>query len=375
MVLRPKTKDDEVKLFDNYKIKSVVPLDEYLGLNKLPFKITIGAMLEIAYWVQRSHSYEDAEEGLKKYTKIIANNDTIRFVANEIGKIIFDIEYKKAEEAFKRFTSGEVKFPTKKIDHDLYIETDGAMFHSRQKDEDGHTWKENKLGMVFCSDTFYRWRDKKTGERQKKIGIREYTAYVGKIEIFQKFLLACALRNGYGNHRNTILLSDGAPWIKNMKSLLFADTIHILDFFHLSENVSTFAKQYFNNDEDKYKPWVDEVKILLKESKYKTVINDLEKLDKRKLRKCKFSLKQYIINNQNSIDYKSYESNDWFIGSGAIESGNKTVLQERLKQAGMRWNIQTAQFIVTLMTKAKSHLWESDVVKLILQHFGVENIF
>jgi pimeloyl-ACP methyl ester carboxylesterase len=38
------------------------------------------------------------------------------------------------------------------------------------------------------------------------------------------------------------------------------------------------------------------------------------------------------------------------------------VLQQRLKQAGMRWNIESAQPVLTLKAKAESDLWEKDVV-------------
>jgi len=63
-----------------------------------------------------------------------------------------------------------------------------------------------------------------------------------------------------------------------------------------------------------------------------------------------------------------YESKGYFIGSGAIESGNKIFLQDRLKRAGMRWNIPTAQAMLTLKTKAGSDLWYTDVELLFLAH-------
>jgi hypothetical protein len=37
------------------------------------------------------------------------------------------------------------------------------------------------------------------------------------------------------------------------------------------------------------------------------------------------------------------------------------VLQQRLKQAGMRWNVSTAQNLLTLKAKAESGLWHTDV--------------
>ncbi|MCL1918127.1 MAG: OmpA family protein, partial [Peptococcaceae bacterium] len=61
----------------------------------------------------------------------------------------------------------------------------------------------------------------------------------------------------------------------------------------------------------------------------------------------------------------------YFIGSGAIESGNKIVLQQRLKQASMRWNVSSAQPMLTLKTKCESNLWEKDaVIPFTSKHVG-----
>lgn len=48
-----------------------------------------------------------------------------------------------------------------------------------------------------------------------------------------------------------------------------------------------------------------------------------------------------------------------------MESSNKVIVQKRLKQAGMRWNAETAQYILTLITKWESELWESEAKSLI----------
>ncbi|MDR1622158.1 MAG: ISKra4 family transposase, partial [Synergistaceae bacterium] len=66
--------------------------------------------------------------------------------------------------------------------------------------------------------------------------------------------------------------------------------------------------------------------------------------------------------NAANIDYPAYIAKGYFIGSGAIESGNKLVLQQRLKQPGMRWNVETAQSLLTLRAKAESDLWEKNVL-------------
>jgi hypothetical protein len=58
----------------------------------------------------------------------------------------------------------------------------------------------------------------------------------------------------------------------------------------------------------------------------------------------------------------------YFIGSGAIENGNKLVWQDRLKRAGTHWNIVTAQAVLTLKTKAESNVGFRDAEQPFLSH-------
>jgi hypothetical protein len=359
-VLRPKSKEDLKKLLETENIKSVVPLDQYLGIAKLPFKITVDAMLQISYWAQNQLSYQRAEDAISKIMHVSVNDDTVRLVSNFIGNIIFREDCRKAKEAYELLNSCQLPST-----HDkkgvLYILTDGAALNTRHKDENNSTWRENKLGEVFSTDHIHFWKTKK-GETEHRILQKEYISYIGPASEFKKHLLACALRNGYGRYKTTVVLSDGATWIRNMVDELFPDAQHILDYFHLSENVHTFAKYRFNNNEKEYIPWAESVCQELKASNYAEVLQRLEPYKSLSLPAGVVNLYGYIHNNINNIDYASYERSGYFIGSGAIESGNKTVLQSRLKQAGMRWNIDTAQAMVTLRSKDESALWDTLVV-------------
>ncbi|MDR1084275.1 MAG: hypothetical protein LBP22_05295 [Deltaproteobacteria bacterium] len=60
-----------------------------------------------------------------------------------------------------------------------------------------------------------------------------------------------------GNYSQTISLSlsEGAAWIRNLREELFPEAQQILDFYHLSENISNFDKNAFNFDKFKYMPW------------------------------------------------------------------------------------------------------------------------
>jgi hypothetical protein len=361
-VLRPQTKEDEQRLKEIEGVTLIVPMDEYLEIAKLPFKMTADLMVEVAFWGQNQRSYQAAEEALLKVLGVSVNDDTIRMVTNAIGSIVYENDCRAAEDAYARLNAGKLQFPRRKKEGILYIETDGAALNTRHKGDDGSTWRENKLGVVFSSDNIRFWKDKK-GNRQHSINKREYISYIGSASEFQKHLLACAIRNGYGKYRQTVILSDGATWIRNMKDELFPDAQQILDFYHLCENVSDYAKHAFKMDESKYKPWADRICKVLKESRHEEVLAELESFGEKASGNCPVNLKTYIKNNAANIDYASYEKMGYFIGSGAIESGNKVVLQHRLKNAGMRWNVAQAQYLLSLRAKKESDLWQRDVVR------------
>ena len=290
----------------------------------------------------------------------------IRMVANYVGGMVFQEDCKKADEAFSMLESGKLPFD-KDTEGVVYIQTDGAALNTRLKDEAGSTWRENKLGEVFSSKDIRYWIDKK-GKRQHQVIRKEYVSFIGTASEFRKHLLACAIRGGYGNFKEAVVLSDGATWIRNMVEDLFPDAQQILDFYHLCENVNTYAKHLFNMDEAKYEPWAKDICNQLRASQHQLVLRELNSLRDKKLRGCPVNLYGYISNNIKNIDYAAYESKGYFIGSCAIESGNKIVLQDRLKRAGMRWNTHTAQAMLTLKAKAESGLWFTDVEKPFLSY-------
>ncbi len=349
-----------------FREKSIVPLDCALGIDALPFKITPNLMLEIAYYAADQLSYEKAEEYLFRHLGIKVNDDTIRSVTNYIGRIIFEEDCRIAEEAMKQLDCGKLVYP-----HDkkgiLYIETDGAAVNTRIKDANGSSWRENKLGLVFSSDHVRYWNNQK-GERVHKILRREYISFLGSAEEFKKHLFAVAVRNGLGRYQTVVLISDGAAWIRNMKEELFPEAQQILDLYHALENISDFSKAIFSNEEEAHK-WARKIGDMLKDGKKEDIFKELKKYENVSLPAGVVNIYTYLKNNEHNIDYPQYKKLGYFVGDGAIESGNKTVMQARMKQAGMRWSPVTAQYILSLRAKIQSGLWDSYVVPFILRHF------
>jgi hypothetical protein len=364
-ILRPAGKEDAQKLLELDGRSSIIPMDEALGIDKLPYKMTARMMLEAAFWAQNQGSYERAQQILKRHN-IEVNDDIIRNIVNHIGSYIFQIDCQIAEKNYEKLLKSQINF-NYNINGVLYIETDGAALNTTIKSDDDTTWRENKLGIVFTSDNIRYWTDKH-GNRQHEIKKREYTSFLGSVDYFKILLFSSALRNGYGKYKETVILSDGATWIRNMVKELYPDSQQILDFFHLCENIHNYSKLYFKKNNNLAKKWAEKICQLFKESKIEEAISIIYKLQTKY--NIKPNLHKYISNNLDNIDYAKYIKKGFFIGSGAIESANKLVMQSRMKRPGQRWHPTSAQNMLTLRAKQESGLWQEEVVKPIMNFYS-----
>lgn len=61
-VLRPIDQESKNNLITLNHRNVVIPLDEFLGIDNLPFKISIQMILDIAYWAVTFKSYQATED-------------------------------------------------------------------------------------------------------------------------------------------------------------------------------------------------------------------------------------------------------------------------------------------------------------------------
>jgi hypothetical protein len=371
-MLSPQKRSRDLELLRKKTGKTtVVPLDDWLGISRLPFKATPAAMLEVAHYAAELLSYKSAVQYIaKSYMKAELNHETVRKITDTIGSIVRLSDKKKSDKIFALLEKGELNHTTKKRDGVLYLETDGAMLPTKEDGEKGAIWRENKIAMAFSSDHMRLRKKKGQDEDRYDLDKREYTCYLGGIDVFQRLMFALAIRNGYGKYKTTVILSDGAIWIRNMKDTFYHDAIRILDFWHLCEHIYDFAKLYFDNDQHKYKSWAEMAKNEFRNSRHMKIMPEIEKMQaKLSSDDSKAKLFTYLKNNIDSIDYASYRKMGLYIGSGHIESGNMSVAQERMKRPGMRWKEESANNLLALRAKLKSDLWEQDVVLPVLRHY------
>ena len=137
-VLRPVDSVSKERLLETDGISTVIPLDCALHVNNLPFKMTVSMMLEVAFYATVLASYQAAEEIIRKIYDAAVNDDTVRLIANHIGKAVFEADCRAAEECMEQLEKGMLSYPLDK-NGVLYLETDGAALNTRFLDENGST--------------------------------------------------------------------------------------------------------------------------------------------------------------------------------------------------------------------------------------------
>lgn len=307
---------------------------------KIPQDKWLPIVLELACALGVSSEFPNSHKLFQKWT---LNNLTEKTVANQVeksGNLLQNQEFKPYEQSDNCQSNKSIE-SDQALDL-LYIGVDGVMTPLNKK----QGYKEAKVGVIFWNKD----HQKVKGQRGK-IRQREYVATLKSRNEFRNRVSSLSHQMITAkNAHSTVVIGDGAHWIWEMAQEQFPDSVEILDFFHLSEYVWAVAKAAYPYQEQKQKNWVDIQQQLLKKSQWKTVIDNGNKLkrNKKDLIDAIIDLERYLTNNKSRIDYQSYLKSGLMIGSGVVESSNRRVVTQRLKQAGMHWSIFGAEGVMAL---------------------------
>jgi hypothetical protein len=134
-----------------------------------------------------------------------------------------------------------------------------------------------------------------------------------------------------------IALTDGGNGLEHFIDVNFPRAEKILDFQHASEYVNDFAKAYRPKEGELAEIWCH----ALKHEGGKVVLAIFEGLDRSQMTTTAQQeydkTLTYFRNQVHRMDYPTYLSKGWQIGTGAVESACKTVVNQRLNMGGMRW--------------------------------------
>ena len=141
--------------------------------------------------------------------------------------------------------------------------------------------------------------------------------------------------------RNLVFISDGALWLRQLMKKTCPQATLILDIYHAMEPIGQGGKASFRTRQAA-SDWFNEQRSLILDSKLDEVLTNLKRLPIAPA--LRDSVWAYLQANRDRMDDKTYCERGLLIGSEAIESAHRTVMQQRLKRAGQRWSIDGAQW-------------------------------
>jgi hypothetical protein len=293
-------------------------------------------------------AFEQAAEDLRCYAGIELEPREIERVAEEVGRDVEQWLGQEQEQILHQpsWVSAPALGPAAKF----YVSFDGTGVPVRKEEWIGRPGKqadgsartrEAKLGCVFTQVGL-----DKEGRPQRD---PESTTYVGAIEsstLFGWRMYAEALRRGLTQAKTVIALTDGARYNRTIVQTHFPQAIHIADLFHAYEHLSAIAHILWGQGAKAPKTWRD----LLEAGDIARLVRKAGQRLPASAESKKSLLKElrYFEHNALEMRYAEFRRKKFFVGSGVVEAGCRTVIGERLKQSGMHWSVRGANAIIAL---------------------------
>lgn len=236
----------------------------------------------------------------------------------------------------------------------LYVSADGTGVPMRQEELVGRAGKQPdgsaKTRLAYLGCVFTQHKTDEEGHPVRDYQSTTYVSSLGSIEEFGPCLRQDAIRRGLALAMQVVLLIDGAEGLANMGRLCFPTATQIVDFYHALEHAGKVLLALLGSKEHPdYKTrlgcWA------------KRLLNDkLEQLIAQIRKECAGKPQAeavekelgYFVRNIPRMQYGTFRRKGFFIGSGVIEAGCKTVIGARCKQSGMFWGEPGAENVLAL---------------------------
>ena len=289
-------------------------------------------------------SYQKAENHLQETGGIQVSARQIQRLVQQVGAAAQTWQARAAQQAE----------PGTKAAPIMYLSGDGSGVPMRQEELAGRAGKQPdgsaKTRMAYLGCVFTQHDRDAEGHPVRDHDSTTYVSTFGAIEEFGPLLRQEAIRRGLGLAAQTVLLIDGANGLANMGRQCFPTALQIVDFYHALEHGGQVLMALLGSKEHPdYKPrrrrWA---KQLLKDQVEKLIAQARQEGAGKANAAAVEKELGYFVNNVQRMQYGTFRRQGFFIGSGVVEAGCKTVIGARCKQSGMFWGKPGAQNILAL---------------------------
>jgi hypothetical protein len=316
------------------------PLDEQLGL--LPGGLTPfvhECLVRLAVWMP----FQQAANFLSDMIGVQISKAQVVRVTEAAGAAYVSLQSEQADrierEAPEALPGGDK----------MVMSADGAMVPLRKGE-----WAEVKtlaIGEVQPAE-----------RKQPEEGVRtqciSYFSRLVNAEQFEHLSLVEMHRRGIEKSRQVAAVMDGADWLQNFVTYHRPDAVRILDFAHAGQRIGQIGHALCGEGTPEAKLWSSQRLHQLKHDGPQAILVELRQLQQQhpQLELLSENL-AYLEKREAQMQYPHFQEQGWPIGSGMVESGNKLVVEARLKGAGMHWERSHVNSMLGLRNIVCSDRW------------------
>ena len=132
----------------------------------------------------------------------------------------------------------------------------------------------------------------------------------------------------------------------------------LVDFYHAVEHLVKIAELRTGWKKAERINWIKKHRRLLLHGKIDSVIHSIRSICRGRKSKQLKAERNYFVRNRKRMHYDAISSQGLPIGSGAMESAIRRVVNLRLKGASIYWLEETAEAMLLLRSFYKSGRWE-----------------
>lgn len=306
--------------------------------------------LEVGYTPALARLVCEAAADASGYTKAqrrLANTGGIEVSARQIHRVVqrvgVDAQAWQEREAKPQPCDAAV----------VYVSGDGTGVPMCSAELAGRKGKQldgtAKTRQVYLGCVFTQHRTDEKGHPMRDHNSTTYVSSFKPIAEFGPLLRQEAIRRGMGSAAQVVLLIDGASGLEHMGRDCFKDAVQIVDFYHAVEHAGTVLTALIGKDHPDFKKeqsrWA---KRLLKDQVVSLIAETRQAaLGTARAQAVEEAL-GYFERNSSRMQYGTFRKKGWFIGSGVVEAGCKTVIGARCKQSGMFWSKPGAENVLAL---------------------------
>jgi len=160
-------------------------------------------------------------------------------------------------------------------------------------------------------------------------------------------------------------IMDGAEWEQGFVDYHCPQAIRILDFPHAAEHVNLIGEALYGEHTPESQAWLSESLHRLKHEGPDKLLLEFEQLQQAHLEKEAIASNlAYLEKRRAQMQYPQFQAQGWPIGSGIVESGNKLVVEARMKGSGMHWADGHVNPMLALRNVICSDRWKEEWPKI-----------